>query len=648
MSAKQELFSADGPLAERIPDFVHRPVQVEMADCVEEIITSGINGLIEAGTGTGKTLAYLMPVLNAGKTTIISTGTRTLQDQLFFKDLPAVLPLARSRIRTALLKGRRNYLCPERLGTSLRVAEKNRSREVMAQLTAIRQWATSTRSGDLMELTDLSESSPVLPLVTSTVDNCLGSRCPKYDECPLYRARAKVLDADIIVVNHHLLFADMALKEDSSGRLLPPVDTIVVDEAHQVQEIARQFFGTRIGSGQMIELAADVRREMFLFGNDDAALVGAMDRLERTTRHLEKIVLTDYPNVGLDSLLSGADTARAVSEVDEALMGAIDGLERASVRSLTFANCYSRAIDLGDRFAMLTEDTDLDGEFVHWLDRRQHGFDIHLSPVSIAGEMHERINTGDCTWLFTSATLTVGGSFNHSRLVLGLDDDAIERRFESPFVFREQVKGWLPAGLPSPGTDDHTRALVATVLPVIRKNPGRTFFLVTSYRALRLAADQLSGQGVPLLVQGTTAKHTLLERFARTEHAVLLATQSFWEGVDVRGASLRCLIIDKLPFMSPEDPLSSALMSALERSGSNGFMDYLLPRAVITLKQGFGRLIRQETDEGLFVMGDERMMNRSYGRIFRTSLADMEWLEDRESAIEYLAGLDHSRQGAAS
>lgn len=647
MSANQEMFSRDGPLAALIPDYVYRPVQVEMADSVEEIIAGGTNGLIEAGTGTGKTLAYLLPVLMSGKTTIISTGTRTLQDQLFFKDLPAVLPLFPST-KTALLKGRRNYLCPERMAVSLRVAEKNRSREVMAQLSAIQQWATSTRSGDLMELADLSETSPVLPLVTSTVDNCSGSRCPKYSECPLYRARAKALEADVIVVNHHLLFADLALKEDSTGRLLPPVDTIIVDEAHQVPEIARQFFGTRIGSGQLTELAGDVRREMFLFGNDDVALLGAVDRLETMTGNLEKMFLTDFPAASLDALLSRNDVVRAIAGVDEALMDTIDGLARASVRSQAFANCYSRALHINDQFAMLTEDAEPDDEFVHWLERRRQGFDIHLSPVSIAGEMHARVNADDGTWLFTSATLTVGGSFSHSKSILGLDDSAVEWRFESPFLFREQVKAWLPADLPTPGSDEHTRALVTSVLPVIRGNPGRTFFLVTSYRALRLAAELLSAEELPLLVQGTMAKQSLLQRFVGTEHAVLLATQSFWEGVDVRGASLRCLIIDKLPFMSPEDPLSSALIRALERSGSNGFMDYLLPRAVISLKQGFGRLIRQETDEGLFVLGDHRIMNRGYGRIFRMSLADMEWLEDRQAAVDYLMSLGSARQDTAS
>lgn len=642
LSSYRDFFSPDGPLAALIPDYVHRSVQVEMADTIDEMLSKGRNGLIEAGTGTGKTLAYLIPALNSGKSTIISTGTRTLQDQLYFKDLPAVLPLFEGgkRLRVALLKGRRNYLCPERLHKNLQVADKNRSPALMDQLIQVREWATRTRSGDLTEMADLADDSPVLPLVTSTVDNCLGSRCPKYSECPLYRARAGALDADLIVVNHHLLFADLALKEDTSGRLLPSVDTVIVDEAHQVPEIARQFFGSRIGSAQMTELIADTRRESFLFGNDDADLLARADDLETRIARLVKSINRQYPDEGLEALLSRTDVTDQVADIDYALTALIDALERASLRSQMFANCYARALQLSDQFAMLTEPITAGEDHVHWLDRRQNAFDIHMSPVSTGDEMSNHINHGEVTWLFTSATLTVNGSFAHSKAGLGLHDDAIERRFDSPFVYREQVKAWLPDGLPTPGTDAHTSILVETCLPLIRANPGRTFFLFTSYRALRLAADLMSRQGdVPLMVQGSMSKQALLDRFAMREHAVLLATQSFWEGVDVRGASLKCLIIDKLPFISPDDPLSQALMSALERSGGNGFMDYLLPRAVISLKQGFGRLIRQESDEGLFVLGDPRMIHRGYGSIFRASLSDMEWLADRREAIQYLSGL---------
>ncbi|MEX2489225.1 MAG: ATP-dependent DNA helicase [Pseudomonadales bacterium] len=644
MSINPEFFAPDGPLAALIPEFIHRLVQVEMADTVTEMMLARTNGLMEAGTGTGKTLAYLIPALHCGHKTIISTGTRTLQDQLYFKDLPAVLPIFQAAggrgMRTALLKGRRNYLCPYRLQKNLEATDKKRSPDSMAQLTAIREWAARSHSGDLSEIADLSEDAPVLPLVTSTADNCLGSRCPEYSGCPLYKAREKALDADLIIVNHHLLFADLALKEDNTGRLLPSVDTIIVDEAHQVPEIARHFFGSRVGSTQMTELVADVRRESFLFGNDDTDLLNRADHLDRRLAMLVESVNRQYSHVGLARLLCIPDVTEEIADVDYALTGLIDALGRASIRSQMFSSCYGRALQLSDQFALLTEPVELNEDYVQWIERRKYGFDIHMSPVSVGHEMATHINHGDATWLFTSATLTVNGSFTHFRDSLGLDDNAIERRFESPFNYREQVRAWIPDNLPMPGTDRHTSALVDACLPLIQANPGRTFFLFTSYRALRLAASLIAEQGdVPVMVQGSMSKHALLEKFVNRDHAVLLATQSFWEGVDVRGAALKCLIIDKLPFMSPEDPLSQALMSALDRSGGNAFTDYLLPRAVISLKQGFGRLIRQESDKGLFVLGDPRMVNRGYGSIFRTSLSDMDWLDNQADAVQYLSEL---------
>ena len=634
-----DLLGQDGALSRAVEGFTAREAQLAMASDVATAMRSGTSLLVEAGTGTGKTFAYLVPAFLASGRSIIATGTRTLQDQLFYKDLPLVRGVVPDKRSIALLKGRANYLCPQRLDKNLKVMPGNASPQLIARLQDVRSWYVRSRTGDVTELLDAESDAALLPLVTSNVDNCLGSECPHLEECPLYRARSRAMEADIIVVNHHLLFADLAMQDDSFASLLPVVDHVIIDEAHQVADVARQFFGVRIGSGQLVELGKDVRAELFLLGNDDAELASKCSELDRSIAALDRRLKTSAEK-DLTRLLFEPGVRDAIDDVDMALGVLASHLDVAAVRSRSLSNCYQRALRLIDKFALLTEINESDdaAEYAHWLQPGERGFVIHMTPVSIARHFGEHLAHSSQSWILTSATLTVNDSFDHTVATLGLSD--IEtRHYRSPYDFTRQVKSWLPAHLPQPGSDEHTRALVATCLPIIRSVKGRTFFLFTSYRALNLAAHMMENEGLPFLVQGTRSKAVLLDKFRVTPGCVLLATHSFWEGVDVKGAGLQCLVIDKLPFSSPSDPITAAQSRAIDAAGGNGFMDYLVPEAAITLRQGFGRRVRGESDRGLFILGDSRVAHKPYGRLFIKSLPEMDWLADAAAAIEYLGEL---------
>jgi len=616
---------------------------MQMASLIEGLLAAEAHGIIEAGTGTGKTFAYLLPAMAAGKKVVISTGTKNLQDQLFYKDIPLVNE--DFQLKTAILKGRMNYLCPDRLQKNIATASRYHSREILSELVRVNDWSLQTRTGDLTELTDLGSGTAALSLVTSTVDNCLGPECEHYADCPLYRARAVANEADLIVVNHHLLFADLNLKRAAVGQLLPDADLIIVDEAHQVADVARLFFGDRLSTGQFTELVRDIQKDQFLQGNDDPQLLEQTSLLSEELKSMMKVC--HQPGVTLHQLLLQDDVRDRIEGVDLALAELIGHLQYRSDRSLLMRNCCSRAIRLADLFALLTESANCEDEYVHWMERYSDdslGFSISLAPLNVAADLRPLLNDPGRSWLFVSATLTIAGSFEHFRNCLGLNEleaDVIEEQFDSPFDFAAQVRGFIPENLPAPGNDQHTLGLIEAVLPIVRSTVGRCFMLFTSHRALRLAASLLDQEyDIVYLTQGALPKKLLLEKFRSLPRCVLLATQSFWEGVDVRGANLRCLIIDKLPFARPDDPLVQAQIRFIESSGGNGFIEYALPEAAISLKQGFGRLIRQESDRGLFIIGDARIRTRAYGDILISSLPAFEWFGLASEAMEYLSELD--------
>ncbi len=620
MLSSSEVLGADGPLARHISGFAPRRPQQEMAAAVERAIANGSLLIAEAGTGTGKTYAYLVPALLSGGKTIISTGTRNLQDQLFQKDLPVVRDALGVPVSIAMLKGRGNYLCIHRLGQ----AEEQgwfTSRSQVDQLTRIRGWSGRTRSGDISEMSGIPEDAPIWSMVTSSADNCLLQECADFSDCHLMRARRKAQEADVLVVNHHLLFADMALKDSGFGELLPSANVLILDEAHQLPDVATSFFGQSITGNQLAELARDTISE-------DRQEAGEDDRLQSQAGVLQELVLEMRRAFGPEQrrapwrgIATQSVMQEAVEKLQKALRALLQRLEPQAQRSKGLENCQKRCIELLDRFACLTGDSPED--HIHWFETHKRSFSIHLTPLNIADIFREKVQQQNTSWVFTSATLAVGDEFGYFASRMGLAD-VETHRWDSPFDYSRQAVLYVPEQMPAPTAPDYTEAVLKRALEVIELSQGRTFILFTSHRALQWAARQLREKlAYPLLVQGEMPRSRMLERFRKLGNAVLLGTSSFWEGVDVRGEALSSVIIDKLPFASPGDPVTEARIEAVRARGGNPFMEFQLPEAVLALKQGAGRLIRDDGDRGVLVLCDPRLLNKPYGRLFLDSLPAM-------------------------
>lgn len=623
----------EGPFAEKVPGYQPRAPQVAMALAVEQALKAKSQLLVEAGTGTGKTFAYLVPAVLSGQKTLVSTGTRNLQDQLFHRDLPQVRALLAKPIRTALLKGRSNYLCPYRLDQHIAEGELE-SKQVVHDLQRVAAWAGKTQLGDIAELIDIAEDSMVWPLVTSTADNCLGQECPKIDDCPLMRARESAAEADIIVVNHHLFFADKALKDRGFGELLPAVDAVIFDEAHQLPETAAMFFGQSLSSRQINDLLADTLREILAAGGD---LRGANDLVSTIETRLAqfRLLLGEDSRKGIwADVCEQADMPAAIAAVNLGLSALLDSLAALKDRSKGLDSCHRRAEELGKAFEELTGTTP-DNQ-VHWFETFRKGFVLQWTPLEVSQPFRALIDQEPMAWVFTSATLAVREDFRHIRQQLGLSDGIEAIQLPSPFAYEQQALFYVPRGLPDPGAMDYTRGVLQAAVPVLKASQGRAFFLFTSHRALKEAAEWLPKQlDFTFLVQGTQPKAELLRRFASTEQCVLLATGAFWEGVDVRGQALSLVIIDKLPFASPADPVMAARLDAYKSRGQNPFVAYQLPSAIIAMKQGAGRLIRDVLDTGVLMVCDPRLVGRPYGQLFLQSLPPMRRTREATVVAEF-------------
>lgn len=642
-----DILGESGLFAENIAGFKARQPQQEMADEVAKTLASEDILVAEAGTGTGKTYAYLVPALLSGKKIIISTGTKNLQDQLYHRDLPAVRKLLidggeSKPVKTALLKGRSNYLCMHRLELT---EDQGRfySRQESAKFLKIRRWSMETKRGDIAELTELDEMDQLWQRVTSTADNCLGQECPQIEQCHLLQARRDAQAADLIVVNHHLFFADMALKDEGFGELLPGANGVIFDEAHQLAETATSFFGERVGSRQFIELADDTIAEYLTDAADHKILQELADRLKKSTADFRLTMQDNIGRYGWSEVVGRRGFREEAGNVQEAIKELVAELEKVKERGKGLAGCAERGSELLDRFSRLILESPK--QKIHWIELHTRGFVIHHTPLEIRDTFLGHIEGRSCGWIFTSATLAVDGKFDHFLSEFGLDSfdssstttsstpsknrvsppKVMSRSWDSPFDFKEQSLFFHPEGLPLPNHPDYGDKMMEAMVPVIEASRGRTFLLFTSHRALRSAAEYLRDKEVdyPLLVQGEAPRSQLLERFRELGNGVLLGASSFWEGVDVRGEALSCVIIDKFPFASPGDPVLQAKIAAYNSSGRNAFMELQLPRAVIALRQGAGRLIRDVTDRGLFVVCDTRMLKKSYGHTFLNSLPDM-------------------------
>jgi len=614
------LLGADGPFARELPNFAPRPAQQEMARAVQHAIAECETLIAEAGTGTGKTYAYLVPAMLSGERIIVSTGTKALQDQLFFRDLPKVRSVLGARLKTALLKGRANYLCLYRLDQTVREGASF-DRTQAEHLAAIRAWSARTRRGDRMELAEVPEDSPLWLRVTSTPENCLGVECPFYDDCHVVTARREAQEADLVVVNHHLLFADLALKQEGFGDILPGAQAFILDEAHQIPELAGQFFSQSLSARQLTELAQDALAECDGITGAIGLLLEPVEALQETVRKL-RLTLDPLPPRGSFHELLQRDGVHAGLRDLAALLAALtDVLASQAERSRGFMNVHERAANLTERLDRIIEEHS--EQDVRWYELFPRGFALHATPLDLAAPLRAMRERTHAAWIHTSATLSVAGQFDHFARQLGLDDPQT-LSLDSPFDYAQQAVCYMPDGLPDPAARDYTDRVIDAVMPVLEASNGRAFLLFTSHRALRRAADVLANRVPwPLFVQGTAPRHQLLEDFRSSGHGVLLGAASFWEGVDVAGEALSVVMIDKLPFAAPDDPVLQARLEALEQSGINPFMGWQVPSAVIALKQGAGRLIRDVHDRGVLVLCDPRLTTKGYGKLFLNSLPPM-------------------------
>jgi ATP-dependent DNA helicase DinG len=629
----QSALCENGHLSFAIPTFVARTQQVELASAIADAISAQKNLVVEAGTGTGKTFSYLVPCLLSGKKTIISTATKTLQDQLFHKDLPVLLGALGKSIRVQNLKGRANYICRYRTEEHMH-EERLAYASCTHELAYVREKLPQLIHGEKNELPDLREDSPIWPYITSTADNCLGHECAHHSTCFLMKARKRALEADLVVINHHLFFADSRLKEDGLGEILPGVEIVVFDEAHQLAEIATNFYGDRVSTRQCRELMDDLLHECKILDGMYQELQAFSDQLDIHINHVVANYSSNSTRCNWDELTRNTYFITAWNIL-------LEWFEQLSICLATvdikeqpgLGQCVIRAQEL--RATLLLFNTK-DATKIRWVEIFKHTLVFNLTLYDIQQPFQELLKRQHAAYIFTSATLTMANSFNCFLNSLGFAQvDTL--LLPSPFDFKRQSLLYLPRQLPDPHHIDYYAALLKRVVPLMNACGGRCFFLFTSHRALQLVSAQLSKQiEYPVLVQGDESKPILLDRFRELGNAVLLGTSTFWEGVDVKGAALSCVIIDKLPFLSPNDPIINARMLELKTRGLSGFDELSLPHAITALKQGVGRLIRDVTDHGILVIADPRLTGREYGRKIFASLPAMRKTRDENTVLDFI------------
>jgi ATP-dependent DNA helicase DinG len=632
-------FSANGPLAKAVQGFRVREGQVEMAAAVATAIRDNAVLVAEAGTGTGKTFAYLVPALLSGGKTIISTGTKNLQDQLFDRDIQIVREALKVPVTIALLKGRSNYVCHHFLERAQHEG-RFQSADDARYLPIIANFAKNSATGDKSDVPDVPENATVWPHVTSTRENCLGSECAHYARCFVMEARKQALAAEVVVVNHHLFFADVVLRDEGVSELLPASNTIIFDEAHQLPETAGLFFGQTVSTAQMVELARDTRIEAAVSARDTPALPEAARAFEKAARDLRLVFKEETGRFPYQALDRNREFAPALATVDARLFALAAALESLAERAEGLEKCWQRARVLLDQLRDWRDHDD--PSRVRWAELFYSALHLNATPLSVAEIFQAQIGERARAWIFTSATLSVGGDFGHYCGQMGLTE-AQTKSWESPFNYAENSLLYVPRDMPEPNTPTYTQAVVAAALPALEASAGRAFMLFTSLRAMREGYDLLKeafarrGLEYPLMMQGEGSRTELLERFRRLGNAVLVGSQSFWEGVDVRGEALSLVVIDKLPFAAPDDPLLAARIEKINRDGGNAFVEYQLPQAVITLKQGAGRLIRDETDRGVLMICDPRLFSKGYGKRILRSLPAMKGTRKVEDVVAFFA-----------
>ncbi|RKS87698.1 ATP-dependent DNA helicase DinG [Orbus hercynius] len=631
-------FAPNGMLARAIKDFTPRDAQQKMAAKINQAIAQSSPLVVEAGTGTGKTFAYLVPALRSEKKVIISTGSKNLQDQLYSKDLPIIKKALEFSGKIALLKGRSNYLCLEKL-THHNSAPGELAKTLQTDLVRARQWVTKTTDGDISKCATITENNPIWPMLTSTNESCLGSECPQYDDCYVVKARRRALNADIVVVNHHLFLADVVVKDTGFGELIPKADVLIFDEAHQLPDLACQYFGQQLTSRQLFDLAKEILLCYRTEVRDMVQLQKCADKLQKCTQDLR----IQIGNIGLKGnlrdLIQHPLIKAEITYLTESLNFCHEVLQLAIGRSSTLDNCFER---VNQYLALLQRLLSIQVTgFSYWYECLGNHFTLALTPLSVADKFASLMAEREGAWVFTSATLSVNHNLDYFTKRLGLND-ATSLILESPFDYANQTLFCVPRYLPSPNEKNTAQKLVSILQPLIEANQGRCFFLCTSHMMMNELAKLFREKlALPVLVQGETSKTQLLEQFIDEGNALLIATNSFWEGIDVRGDILSCVIIDKLPFSSPDDPLMKARIEDCLLQGGEPFNDIQIPEAVITLKQGVGRLIRHHQDRGAIVICDNRLVMRSYGAIFINSLPPSPRTRDIGLVTDFLLANKH-------
>ena len=686
-------FAETGPLARVLPGFRHRSEQLAMAEAVLQAIREQQTVVLEAGTGVGKTAAYLVPALLEGGKVIVSTGTKALQDQLRDKDVPAIQKAMALPLRVAVLKGRSNYLCWHLLDRANRDATLLASRQEVRDLSEINRHAPMSLTGDIAECASVPEHASIWARVTSTRDNCLGSECPRYADCFVVKARKQALDADLVIVNHHLFFADWVLREEGVPQLLPHAQTVIFDEAHQLPSTASLFFGESLSSAQLLEWVRDMLAVGVTQARDACDWSSRLAPLERATRDLRLSFASQTQRQSRDELAATHAVFGVLQRLDDALLDVREVLEPQAQRGPELQQLLRRCEDLHRRLITWQPGAGAqacdDAQHLCWIDVGTHGVQLHRTPLDVA-ELFRRQRLGKVqsaspqiseaqvadlpasregphtspladedvsqehsdkggedaaatkkAWIFASATLAVKGDFKHFTQTLGLED-AQCMAWASPYDFPNQAMLYVPSDLPMPNQEAHTDAVVDAALPLIQVNRGRAFFLCTSLRAVERAAMRLReklqalDEPLPVMQQGQAPRSTLLDDYRRAGNAVLVGSHSFWEGIDVKGDLLSLVIIDKLPFAPPDDPVTAKRLAMLEAHGGQAFMSHQVPQAIMALKQGAGRLIRSEADHGVLLIGDRRLVERPYGRRIWQSLPPMRRTRDAQQALDFL------------
>ncbi|QYN43942.1 ATP-dependent DNA helicase [Gilliamella sp. ESL0441] len=626
-------FAENGLLAKAIDGFVAREPQRNMARKISQSIKNQTSLVVEAGTGTGKTFAYLVPALRSDKKVIISTGSKNLQEQLFSKDLPIIKKALDYTGKISLLKGRANYLCLERLYHQY-AAAGDLDKGLRVDLARVKNWSIKTKDGDISKCTTVTEDNAIWPILTSTNDSCLGSDCEHYNDCYVVKARKRAMNADVVVVNHHLFLADVVVKDTGFGELIPKAEVMIFDEAHQLPDLACHYFGQQLTSRQLFDLAKEISLTYRTEVKDMSQLQQCADKLQKCTQDLRLVINQQASKGNLRFLFNQEPVKKEIAYLFDTLNFCHEVLLLAVGRSSALDNCFDRVNQYKTLLDRLTE-THVTG-FSYWYETSYNHFVFALTPLSVSDKFTELLTERKGSWIFTSATLSVNNQLDYFTQRLGLTN-ADSLILESPFDYLHQTIMCVPRYMPSPNEHGIAEKLVELLLPVIEANNGRCFFLCTSYAMMNALAKQFRElTALPVLVQGETSKVKLLEQFINSGNALLIATSSFWEGIDVRGDTLSCVIIDKLPFTSPDDPLIKARMEDCQLQGGDAFNDVQLPEAVITLKQGVGRLIRHHDDRGAIIICDNRLVTRPYGAIFLNSLPPSPRTRDLDKVIDFL------------